>query len=64
MDTTTIVRSIVAAELSEKQKKYREYFEGKLKKWKVNSPAELSKEDKAKFFEEVDKDWDAENETD
>jgi len=53
-----------AEELSDKQKKYRAFFEKKLKKYKVDSPSELSDEQKKKFFDEVDKDWDAENESD
>lgn len=41
---------------------YRKYFEQKLKKYKVKSPAELSEKEKAKFFEEVDKGWKGESE--
>ena len=64
MDFKTIVSSLVAAELSDKQKEYREFFKKKLKKYKVNSPSELSGEDKKKFFDEVDEDWKAVKETD
>jgi len=41
---------------------YKEYFDGMLGKWKVKSPAELSDEDKKKFFDEVDKGWKAKEE--
>ena len=43
--------------LSDKQQEYREFFEGKLEEYGVDSPAELSEEDKKKFFNEVDKGW-------
>jgi len=36
---------------------YKEFFKKKLKKWNINSPAELSDEDKKKFFEEIKKEW-------
>ena len=64
LDYGTITKSIVAAELSEKQKEYREYFEGIMSKWKIESPADLSVADKKKFFEEVDKGWEADEESD
>jgi len=43
---------------------YDKYFEGMLKKWKIKSPAELDKKQKIKFFLEVDKGWEAKQETD
>ena len=54
----------VAAELSPDQKKYREFFEKKLKEYDANSPAELSDADKKKFFNEIDSEWDAKDESD
>jgi len=36
---------------------YMKFFAGKLKKYGVKSPAELSDEDKKKFFNEIEKDW-------
>jgi len=55
----------VVAKLSKKQKQYREYFEGVLAKYGVDSPADLSEEKKKEFFNEIDKGWDAgKNETD
>lgn len=36
---------------------YQKFFQGKLKAWKVKSPAELDKEDRKKFFTEVEKEW-------
>ena len=43
---------------------YQEYFEEKMEKHDIDSPADLSDEEKSDFFNEVDEDWDAENETD
>ena len=44
-------------ELKEKQDEYEKFFREKLKKWDINSPADLSDEDKKKFFDEIDKEW-------
>lgn len=41
---------------------YKKYFDGKLDKYKIDSPAELSDEDKKKFFEDVDKGWKSDEE--
>jgi len=55
----------VADEQTEKQKKYQEFFQKALKRFKVKSPAELDKEGRKKFFDYVDKNYDAgENESD
>jgi len=43
---------------------YDKFFEKKLKEWKIKSPAELSKKDKIKFFNEIDKEWKGKNEKD
>ena len=43
---------------------YDIYFDKMLKKWKIKSPAELSKAEKIKFFDEVDKGFKADKETD
>lgn len=42
---------------SEAQDRYREFFENKLKQYNVSSPAELSQEQKSKFFQEVKDEW-------
>ena len=47
-----------------KEEDYREFFKGMLKKWKINSPAELSDEKKKEFFDKIDKEWKAKKETD
>jgi hypothetical protein len=41
---------------------YQKFFNKKLKKWGVNSPADLSDEDKKKFFDEIEKEWTGEKE--
>lgn len=62
IDKEAIVRRLVAGELSEKQKKYRDFFMEKMLKYDVDSPAEMDEETKKKFFNEIDKDWKAEDE--
>ncbi len=44
------------------KEEYQKFFNGKLAKWKIKSPAELSDEDKKKFFDEIDKEWKGDNE--
>jgi hypothetical protein len=41
---------------------YKKFFDKKLAKFKVSSPAELSDEEKKKFFDEIDKEWKGEDE--
>ena len=42
---------------SEAQEKYQAFFKQKLSDYGVSSPAELSAEDKSKFFSEIKKEW-------
>ena len=51
-------------EESEKQKKYRAFFTAALKKFGVKSPAELEGDKKKEFFDYVDKNYNADNESD
>jgi len=46
----------VAEEEGDKED-YMKFFAGKMKKYGVKSPSELSDEDKKKFFNEIEKDW-------
>ena len=39
------------------QAEYKKFFDKKLAKFKVKSPAELSDEEKKKFFNEIEKEW-------
>lgn len=48
---------IQEAEQSKLQKEYEEYFTKLLDKYGVKSPADLSEEEKKKFFDEVQKGW-------
>ena len=53
-----IVPTLVAeAELSDLQKEYQEYFSALLKKYGVDSPAELEEEEMKKFFNDVTDGW-------
>ena len=53
-----------AKEESEKQKKYQAFFNKALKKYGVKSPAELDDTKKKEFFNYVDKNYEADKESD
>lgn len=44
-------------EASAKQKEYRKFFDGMLKKYGVKSPSELSGDKKKEFFAAIEKGW-------
>ena len=46
------------------ESEYQKFFKKKLEKFGVSSPAELKGDQKKKFFDEVDKEWKADKETD
>jgi len=50
------------AEASGDKEAYKKFFDAALKKFKVSSPAELKGEDKKKFFDYIDKNWEGDNE--
>lgn len=52
-----VIREAEKRELSKLQQSYQDYFLAKLKKYGVSSPADLSDEKKAEFFNEITKDW-------
>ena len=52
------------SEASEKQKKYQAFFDKALKKFGVKSPNELEGDKKKEFFDYVDANYEADNETD
>lgn len=54
----------VDEELSAKQKKYQAFFAKALKKFGVKSPAELEGDKKKEFYDYVDANYEADNETD
>ena len=41
---------------------YKKFFDSALKKFKVSSPADLKGDDKKKFYDYVDKNWEGDNE--
>ena len=43
---------------------YKKFFDAKLKKYGVSSPAELKGDDKKKFYDEIDAEWKGDNEED
>jgi len=49
-------------EKSEKQKEYQAFFKKTLKKYDVDSSAELSDEKKKRFFDEIESGWKGEGE--
>ena len=52
-----------AQELFEKEG-YKAFFDKKLKSYGVKSPGQLKGAEKKKFFDEVDKEWEGDNEND
>jgi len=50
------------AEASGDKEAYKKFFNAALKKFKVSSPAELKDDQKKKFYDYIDKNWDADNE--
>lgn len=51
-------------ELFEKSEEYQKFFQSALKKFGVDSPAELDDKKKKEFFDYIDKNWEGENEED
>jgi hypothetical protein len=60
----TQLKELVAQITEEEMTKYQKFFQSVLKKFGVSSPAELKGDKKKEFFNYVDKNYDAENETD
>ena len=46
--------------VEEKDSEYQKFFKKKLKEFGVDEPDKLSKEDKKKFYSEIEKEWDKE----
>lgn len=44
------------------KEEYQKFFNAKLKKWGVDSPDDLSDDDKKKFYAEIDKEWNSDDE--
>lgn len=59
------LKELVSQLVEEEQTKYQKFFDSALEKFGVNSPADFESEEKKKeFFNYVDNNYDAENETD
>ena len=43
---------------------YKKFFDAKLKKYGVTSPSQLKGDDKKKFYDEIDAEWEGDSETD
>lgn len=52
-----VIREAEKRELSKLQQSYQDYFSAKLKKYGVESPADLPGDKKSEFFNEITKDW-------
>ena len=52
----------VNEETVKEETEYQKFFAKKLEKFGVSSPAELSVEDKKKFFDEIEAEWEGEKE--
>jgi hypothetical protein len=50
--------------LLNEESQYQKFVNKKLKKYGVNSPAELKGDQKKKFYDEVDKEWKGKKESD
>lgn len=53
------IREAEAAQKSDLQKSYQDYFKKKLEKFGVSSPADLDDEKKKEFFNEISADWES-----
>ena len=67
MDWKAIVESKIEAQVmsrlkNEEDSEYQKFFQTVLKKFKVDSPAELDDEGKKKFFDYIDANWEGEDE--
>ena len=58
------ILALEEVDLFEKSEEYQKFFQSALKKFGIDSPAELSDEKKKEFFDYVDKNWEGENEED
>ena len=58
------ILALEEVDLFEKSEEYLKFFQSALKKFGIDSPAELDDEKKKEFFDYVDKNWEGENEED
>jgi hypothetical protein len=58
------ILALEEVDLFEKSEEYQKFFQSALKKFGIDSPAELDDKKKKEFFDYVDKNWEGENEED
>jgi hypothetical protein len=58
-ESEKFINALIAKEVIAEgdKEEYQKFFKEKLDKYDVKSPAELSDEDKKKFFNEIEKEW-------
>jgi hypothetical protein len=58
-NSASIIQKVsdISEELSKEQKAYKSFFKGMLKKWDVESPADIPDDKKDEFFDAVKKGW-------
>jgi len=61
-DNNALFNSTYANSSLNESQNYQEFFKGKLEEYGVNSPADLDDEDKKKFFNEIEEEWDSQDE--
>ena len=61
--TESSLRSMIRKIIRE-ETEYQKFFNSAIAKYKVKSPKELSGDKEKEFYDYVDKNWEAENETD
>ena len=57
-----VMNRLFGQEITEEKTGYQKFFEKTLKKYGVNSPAELNDKMKKKFFDDIENGWTAKNE--
>lgn len=67
MDWKAIIESKIESQImsrlkNEEDSEYQKFFQTVLKKFKVDSPAELDDAGKKKFFDYIDANWEGEDE--
>jgi len=61
---SNVAKRVALMHMAGNREEYTKYFKKKLEKWDVGSPSEIADDKKDEFFEEVDRDWTADDEED
>ena len=62
--TKNKLKEIISSIIKEEKTEYQKFFDAALTKFGVKSPAELKGADEKKFYDYVDANWKADNESD